>query len=311
MARVVVVGSCNCDLTIRVDHLPGVGETVSDGEFLQCFGGKGANQALAACLAGAEVGFACKLGRDSFGDNYRQALISFGIDPVGLLQDDSLPTGVALILVDRTGKNQIAVAPGANRHLLPQDILSLRDVLIHGQVLLVQLEIPLETVHFVLEVAKDRGMTTVLDPAPARPLPSEILSLVDLITPNEMEVEHLTGLRAKDLQEVDLACQHLLSLGVKGAIVTLADQGAFLYSEDQRKHFPAYTVPGVDSTAAGDAFNGTLACALAEGKSLPEAVAWANAAGALATTKLGAQPSLPSRSEIEALFCMREIKEKN
>jgi ribokinase len=237
-------------------------------------------------------------------------LIGFGINPEGLMQDDVRPTGMAFILVDQGGKNQIAVAPGANYHLLSQDILSLQDILLRGQTLLVQLEVPLETVRCALEIAKGFGMTTILDPAPSRPLSPDILSLLDFITPNEVEAEYLTGLPVKNSQEAGLVCQRLLDLGVDGAIITMAAGGAFFHKGDQKGYFPAFVVPSVDSTAAGDAFNGALACALSEGKTLPEAMVMASAAGALATTKLGAQPSLPTRSEIETLLHRHEIRKE-
>lgn len=306
-AKVVVVGSCNCDLTIRLDHLPREGETVSGGEFSQCFGGKGANQALAALRAGARVDLIGKLGKDRFGEGYQESLTGLGMGTQGLLQDESLPTGLAFILVDRGGKNQIAVAPGANLRLSPEELALLKETLLEARVLLVQLEIPLATVKYALELARERGIRTILDPAPAPlgGLPSDLLSLVDILTPNEAEAEALTGCKVEEPEQIRQVGRRLRSQGVGSVLITLASRGAYLQTATEEEFFPAFRVNAVDSTAAGDAFNGALACALSEGRSLRESVIWASAAGALATTRLGAQPSLPARREIEELLAFR------
>lgn len=307
-ARVVVVGSCNCDLTIRLDHLPREGETVSGGEFSQCFGGKGANQALAALRAGARVELIGKLGKDRFGDGYHQSLTGLGMGTKGLLQDESSPTGLAFILVDRGGKNQIAVAPGANLRLMPDELDPLKAALLEARVLMVQLEIPLATVKVALELAREQGLQTILDPAPVPPggLPPDLLSLVDILTPNEAEAEALTGCKVEEPEQICEVGHKLRSQGVGAVLITLASRGAYLQTAMEEEFFPAFRVNAVDSTAAGDSFNGALACALSEGRSLRESVIWASAAGALATTRLGAQPSLPDRREIEDLLAFRK-----
>ncbi|MBI2875687.1 MAG: ribokinase [Candidatus Tectomicrobia bacterium] len=306
MAKVVVVGSCNCDLIVRLDHLPREGETVSGGEFFQCFGGKGANQAVAAFQAGAQVTLIGKVGRDRFGESYRESLMGLGMEAQDLLQDESSPTGLAFILVDRTGKNQIAVASGANLRLSTEELSLLSDRFLEARVLLVQLEVPLPTVKYALELARDRGIQTILDPAPVPPggLPSDLLSLVDILTPNEAEAEALTGCKVEGLEQIRQAGQRLRSQGIRSALITLGARGAYLQTATGEEFFPAFPVNAIDSTAAGDAFNGALAYALSEGRSLREAVIWANAAGALATSRLGAQPSLPTHQEIEALLAL-------
>ena len=294
--RVVVIGSANVDFTVKVDRLPKLGETVSGGEFYTSFGGKGANQAVAAFKAGAEVKFVAKLGCDPNGEEIARHLISLGLSPEGLLRDEALHSGVALIMVDRGGRNLIAAAPGSNRSLTVEDIRRAEPLIAWGKVLLIQLEVPLPAVEEALKLAKAHHLTTILNPAPARPLSQEILALTDFLTPNEVEAGALTGMEVTDLQSAASAARRLLDSGVRHVIVTLGEAGALFVREDLTKPFPAFPVEAIDSTAAGDAFNGALATALAEGKTLEEAIVFANAAGALTVTKKGAQ-DLPGRCE--------------
>jgi len=311
--QVVVIGSANLDLTVIASRLPRAGETVLGGELRLSSGGKGANQAVAALRAGAEVRLLTKIGCDPFGDRIYQDLVAAGLPADGLLRDESAPTGVALIVIDRQGRNQIAVAPGSNRLLLPEVIAQYEPFLTHGTVILVQLEIPTVTVERALRFAKAHRMTTILNPAPACPLSDDMLRHIDLLTPNETEAEVLTGMAVSDLPSAEAAAKALLLRGPQAIIVTLGARGALLCTGSVARHLPAIPVEAVDTTAAGDAFNGALAAAMAAKPQtepldpdalsvLEDAVRFANAAGALATTKRGAQESLPTRDEIERLL---------
>ncbi len=303
MRKVIVVGSANVDYTVAVDRLPAAGETVLGRAFYQSFGGKGANQAVAARRAGADVFFLTKLGNDANGKLLERHLTGLGIPGAGLLRDPATPTGVAVIVVDRSGMNQIAVAPGSNRMLTVEEVGRTSTLMAGGRVLLVQLELPLAAVAEALTLAKRHRLTTILNPAPAVPLSSDLLKLVDVLTPNEGEARALTG--QDDLAE---AAQILLARGARHIIITLGARGALLRDAKADQVFPPFPVNAVDSTGAGDAFNGALACALAEGRPLEEAVVFANAAGALTVTRRGVQDALPSRREIDEL-CRTSIPE--
>jgi ribokinase len=298
MPKVVVIGSANVDLTVRLERLPQMGETVSGGEFYSSFGGKGANQAVAAHHAGADVRFLAKVGCDHNGEAIIGHLESLGLTSAGILRDESRHSGVALIMVDRTGNNAIAVASGSNWNLTEGEIRRGESHISWGEVLLTQLEIPLPTVKQALRLAKARGLVTVLNPAPAHPLPEEVLSLVDILTPNETEAGSLTGIDVGNVDEAARAAGKLLESGVAQVIVTLGKDGCCWVRKDGAQSFPSFPVVAVDSTAAGDAFNGALACTVAEGRPMEEAIRFGSAAGAIAVTRKGAQDSLPTRDEI-------------
>jgi ribokinase len=302
MSKVVVIGSANVDFTIKVDRLPEPGETVSGGEFYTSFGGKGANQAVAAHKAGAEVRFAAKVGRDKNGDAIIKNLEGLGLSTEDMLRDDSLPSGAALIMVDRMGNNAIAVAPGSNRAFTDDDIRRAKSVLSWGELLLIQLEIPLRAVSEALHLAKDLDLVTILNPAPARPVPRKVLSLVDILTPNETEAAFLTGISVEDSDQAALAGKELIGMGCSQVVATLGNQGCCWVRKDAVRVFPSFPVTGVDSTAAGDAFNGALACAVSEGRSMDEAIRFASAAGALTVTRKGAHNSIPTRDEVAKLL---------
>jgi ribokinase len=302
MPKVIVIGSANMDLTVRLERLPQLGETVSGGEFYTSFGGKGANQAVAAHKAGAEVRFLAKLGPDQNGDAIIEHLEALGLTSEGILRDESRHSGVALIMVDRMGNNAIAVAPGSNWNLTQEDIRRAEPYISWGQVLLAQLEIPLPTVEEALRLGKAHGLVTILNPAPARLLPVEVLSLADILTPNEMEIQTLTGITVDNVDEAARAGEKLLESGAKQVIVTLGKEGSCWIRKDGAQTFPSFPAEAVDSTAAGDAFNGALACAVAEGLPIQEAIRLGNAAGAIAVTRKGAQDSLPTREEIMNLL---------
>jgi ribokinase len=287
------------DLTVAVDRLPREGETVAGGKLMIAFGGKGANQAVAARRLGAEVKLIACLGRDHFGDRIAEHLVREGIPQEGLLRVPGTATGVALIIVDGRGRNQIAVAPGANERLDPETVKAHESQIDWAQVLLCQLETPIPTVLWALKRAKRHGIPTILNPAPARPLPPEIFPLVDCLTPNETEASALSGIQVNGPESAAKAAERLLALGARRVIVTLGDHGALLSDGSSAVHFPAFPVEVVDTTGAGDAFTGALAVGLAIGGTWEEAISIANAAAALACTKRGAQASLPSRARVD------------
>jgi ribokinase len=297
MPKVIVIGSANLDFTVAADRLPRPGETVLGREFYQSYGGKGANQAIAARKAGADVVFLTKIGTDPNGRIMEKHLLSSGLPPTGLLRDPKTPTGVALIMVDRAGINQIAVAPGSNQMLTAEEVQRASSLMAGARVLLVQLEISVSAVMMALTLARKTRVMTILNPAPAQPLSTELLKLVDILTPNEGEAYVLSG-----QDDPGEAARVLVKRGARSVIVTRGKEGALLVDgETAPQSFPAFAVNTVDSTAAGDAFNGALACALAFGDHLDKAISFANAAGALATTKRGAHDSFPSRRDIEQL----------
>jgi ribokinase len=300
--HILVIGSANVDFTVRVERLPQVGETVSGGDFRLSYGGKGANQALAAHLAGAPVFMIAKLGRDPNGEVLYRHLTAAGLSPQGLLRDDEVAAGVALIMVDSQGHNLIATAPGSNRRLTVADVQALDARAFTGRICLTQLETPLDTVEYGLRRALEAGMTTILNPAPGRPLHEDFLALAHIITPNETEASLLSGITVRDVETARQAGERLLAMGAHTVIITLGAQGSLLVRPGEVRHFPPFPVTPVDTTAAGDAFNGVLAAALREGLGLEHAIVRANAAGALCVTKRGAQEALPTRQEIEALL---------
>jgi len=305
--KIVVVGSSNTDMIAKLPRLPKPGETISGGAFSTAAGGKGANQAVAAARAGAEVGLVARVGEDSFGEQAISGFIDDGIDVQHVTRDPSAPSGVALIFVDERGENCIAVAPGANAGLTPNDVEAAEDLIIGADVVVMQLETPLETVERAAALAREHSVRVILNPAPAQPLSDEILGNVSILTPNESEAELLTGIRVEDDAGAEEAARALVARGVKTVILTLGSRGAFVFESGSGELVPGFEVDAVDTTAAGDVFNGSLAVGLAEGMPLTGAVRFANAAAALSVTKLGAQPSAPTRSEIESF--LGEVKE--
>ena len=306
-AHITVVGSLNMDLIARTPRFPQPGETIIGDEFHTAPGGKGANQAVAAARLGARVSMVGRVGRDAFAESLLNNLAAAGADHTFVIHDPEAATGVALIAVDDAGQNSIIVASGANARLSPVDVDGAEAAIAGADALLLQLESPLETVTRAAKVACAHGVSVILNPAPARSLPGALLALVDVLIPNESETALLAGLPVGDPAEAEAAAAALRELGVGTVILTLGERGALLAREDGEEYFPAFEVTPVDTTAAGDAFVGGFAVALAEGRSLAEAVQWGNGAGALATTKLGAQPSLPTRQDLEGLLATGTI----
>jgi ribokinase len=297
--KIVVVGSSNTDMIIKLDRLPQPGETVLGGDFSTAAGGKGANQAVAAARAGGAVTFVARVGDDMFGRLAVEQFAADGIDVRHVIEDSEAPSGVALIFVDRNGENSIAVASGANAHLTPVDALSARDAVRDAQIMITQLETPIETVRAAVVLASEYGVPVILNPAPAQSLGADILRHVSVLTPNETEAELLTGIKVSTTADAEAAAEKLASMGVEAIVITLGSRGAFVFNADHSELIAGFDVQAVDTTAAGDVFNGALAVALAKETPLLEAVHFANAAAALSVTKLGAQPSAPTLDEIE------------
>ena len=297
--KIVVVGSSNTDMVVKTPRIPVKGETILGNEFIMVPGGKGANQAVAAARLGAEVTFIARLGKDIFGDISLANFESNKINTHYILRDVETPSGVALIFVDEQGENVIVVAPGSNAKLKPGDVEHAESIFKSASVVLLQLEIPMETVEYTVSLAQALGIPIILNPAPATKLSSELFHNVTYLTPNETEASLLTGIEVNDISSAETAGKKLVKQGIGTVIITLGAVGALAVTKHDTKLIPAPKVTAVDTTAAGDAFNGGFAYALATGKSLLEAVKFANYVGALSVTKMGAQPSMPSLNEVE------------
>lgn len=301
-SRVVVVGSVNTDMMVQVDHLPQPGETVLGGQFITAHGGKGANQAVAAARLGCPVSFIGRVGHDAFGDQAIAALRKEQVDVDHVGRDRRARSGVALILVSERGENSIAVASGANGELLPTHVKRAARAFASDAILLAQLETPLESVIAAVELARRAGMPVILNPAPAKALPDSLLKKISVLTPNETEAEQLTGISTRTEAGVIKAAEALRARGAPTVIVTLGARGALVSFGETCERYPAFKANAIDTTAAGDVFNGALAVALAEGRTLRNAVFFANAAAAISVTRLGAQSSAPKRREVDRLL---------
>jgi len=299
MKDIVVIGSSNTDMIVKTPHLPRPGETVLGGTFSTAAGGKGANQAVACAKAGGKVTFVARVGQDMFGNQALQGFRQNGINVDHVVSDTAAPSGVALIVVDDQGENCIAVASGANLNLTVEDLQAAQSAIDSAGIVLMQLEIPLEIVTAAARMATVQQINVILNPAPAQALCDELLQHIAILTPNETEARMLTDIEVKNESTALQAAQALTDKGVQSVIITLGSAGAYVYSEDFKGMVSGFKVDPVDTTAAGDTFNGTLAVALAEGNSLQQAVIFANAAAALSVTKLGAQPSAPDRETID------------
>jgi ribokinase len=304
--KILVLGNSNVDLVFKIQRFHSPGETILAESLGTFFGGKGANQAITAKRLGGNVQFITKVGNDHYGKDYRQHLIKCGLNRKLILEDKKLPTGTAVIELTIIGENRIIAFLGANGSLSVKDIKGLKRNWKEVGVFVTQLEIPFPTVEKGLKMAKDKGALTLLNPSPPIPLPSRILSTVDFIVPNEVEAQLLTGIKWKGDQDIRKMAKRLLDMGVKNVVITLGPKGLFFKNRSEEIWVEAFKVKVIDTTAAGDAFLGALATSLSEDKTIQEALKFANGAGALATTKLGAQPSLPFRKELE-VFLSRVI----
>jgi ribokinase len=297
--KICVVGSCNIDLISRVPRLPKLGETMFGHEFHIGYGGKGANQAVMAAKLGAQVTMVAKVGRDVFGEGTLKNSREQGIDTGHVLFDENRFSGVAPIFVDDNARNFIVIVPGANSGLSPADAQAAREVILAADILICQLEIPVETTLEAFRIAKRGNVLTILNPAPAAAIPDELLRLADICAPNETETELLTGMPVGAPAEAEAAARQLLARGTRTVILTLGERGAMVVDEDKAEILPAVPVNAVDPTGAGDAFVGSLAVFLGDGLAFPDAVRRANAVAALSVTRIGTQVSFPKRKEAD------------
>ena len=301
-SSIVVAGSLNTDMILNVSRMPRPGETVLGGSFAMVGGGKGANQAIAAARTGGNVSFVGRVGEDGFG---QQSLCAFkdagiGVDHVAI--DASIASGVALIFVGPDGENSIGVAEGANGRVSVEQIQEAAPLIQSAHILLVQLEIPLDSVRLAVSLAAEHGVRVILNPAPAASLDEDLLHRVSILTPNELEAETLTEMAVRDPDSAARAAKKLLSRGVETVLLTLGAAGVLLSDGRVEEFFPGHQVSAVDTTGAGDVFNGALATSLSLGDEMPVAVRFANAAAAMSVTKPGAQSSIPIRSEVDAFL---------
>ncbi len=305
--KITVVGSSNTDLVAKTPKLPSPGETVIGSKFIIAPGGKGANQAVAIARLGGDVTFVAKLGMDDFGD---QAVNNFKKDNINtdfIFRTPNSPSGVALIFVDDTGENVIVAVQGANAELLPKDVEKAKPIIEHSDALVLQLEVPLETVAYAVSIAKSAKIPVVLNPAPGKKLDSDLIELIDYLTPNETEAEILTEMKVIDDITAKSAGLKLLEFGAKNVVITLGKRGAMLITAKECELIPGFNVSAVDTTAAGDAFNGGLAFAIASKRTVKDAVRFANAVAALSVTKIGAQPSMPFKSEVDEFLLRSDV----
>ncbi|MBA2761034.1 MAG: ribokinase [Segetibacter sp.] len=299
--KIVVIGSSNTDMVIKAERFPLPGETLLGGTFFMNPGGKGANQAVAAARLGGEVVFIARVGTDIFGSQALQQFNSEGINTQYIVEDPNNPSGVALITVDAKGENTIVVASGANNALSISDINNAEAAINDADILLIQLEIPIEVVEQVTGIGKTKNLKVILNPAPAMPLNEKVFRGLYLITPNETEAEILTGISITDNPGIEEAAKILKAKGVQNVIITLGKEGAYVLTDTINSYVPAPKVVSIDSTAAGDVFSGALAVSISEGKELMDAVVFASKAAAISVTKLGAQASAPLREEVEKM----------
>jgi ribokinase len=297
-SKILVIGSSNTDMVIKTSRFPEPGETILGGDFFMNQGGKGANQAVTVARLHGEVDFVCKTGNDLFREQSVSLFKNEGINTDWILTDEKRPSGIALIMVDSSGENSIVVASGANANLSGEDIDRVTEVMDRADYILMQLEIPLETVEYVINLAFEKNKKVILNPAPAAELPEYLFSKLYVVTPNKIEAENLSGTRITDQETLKKAAREIFDKGVQNVLITLGEEGVLIYN-GQYELIPAEKTKPVDTTGAGDVFNGALTVALAEGKNLSDAVRFANKAAAISITRYGAIPSVPKRHELE------------
>ena len=300
MKKLVVIGSSNMDLVVSTEHFPLPGQTVMGKKFMTNFGGKGANQAVAASLLGGDVTFICKVGNDNYGRGMIEKFQKDGIDTQYVTVTDLAATGIAVITVDANGENTIVVASGANGLLASEDIRNAEPAISQADVLLMQLETPVEPLCTAAQMAHKKGKYVILNPAPApkEPLPSDLLRHIDLIIPNETEATSITGVEISDLQSAERAMKALKELGAKDAMITLGEKGVLAHEDGKVKLFPACKVQAIDTTAAGDTFCGALSVAICQGLEMKKAIAFANKAAAYTVQHEGAQCAMPHLNDL-------------
>ena len=298
MSKIVVVGSSNTDMVVKTARFPEPGETIIGGDFFMFPGGKGANQAVAAARLGGQVSFISKVGTDVFGEQSKEGFLKEKINIEYLVTDTDHPSGVALITVNAEGENEIVVASGANAHLSQEDIDQASSVIASANIILTQLEIPIKTVEHLIQVSKDLDKRLILNPAPAQPLKDESLDGLYCITPNQTEAEIITGINVDSKDQANQAANYLLEKGVQHVIITMGAKGSFYKSKEDQFFIDAETVKAIDSTAAGDVYNGALATGLSTGNSWKDAIIFASKAAAISVTRMGAQASAPLLEEI-------------
>jgi ribokinase len=310
---VLIIGSSNMDLIIYSKRFPEPGETVTGGTFNQFLGGKGANQAVASARSGANTIFISKIGEDMFGDQMITQLREEGIDMTRIIRDSEHASGIAFIMVNKSGENMISVAPGANFHLSPEEIRNHSELISNAKVVVVQMELPINTISEVFKIAVKGQTIKILNPAPLKNIPEGTLKNIDIIIPNEGELLKLNTLlgysefkhkEEYSFQELKRASRNVSSIGIDYLITTIGSKGCLLYErrEDLFTHFPAYPVKPIDTVGAGDCFNGVLACKLNQGKDIKEAIQYAISAASIAVTRKGAQASMPLQDEIEKRY---------
>ncbi len=298
MKKIAIIGSSNIDLVIKTERIPEPGETILGGDFMMTPGGKGANQAVAAARLGGKVAFITMIGDDMFG---KEAIDHFKKESMYIscvFTDPETPSGTAIICVDAHGENSIVVAPGANNKMTRKDIDIAMEVIESSDIILMQLEIPMDVIEYVADIAWKKGKKVVLNPAPAAVLSKELIKKLFLITPNCTECKQITGIAIKSIYDVSAAADTLLDMGAGNVVITLGSKGAYIKNHHMEEYIPAILVKAVDTTAAGDTFNGALCVGLSEGMDLSQAVHFATKAAAISVTRMGAQASIPYRREI-------------
>jgi ribokinase len=297
--KIVVIGCLHTDFTVKVKTIPRIGESVLGKSFKRSPGGKGANQAVAAARLGADVVLIGRVGADVFGKELIKNLRENGIDTKYIIEDSETYTGLALIMVDEDGDNILAVASGADMRIRKEDIDRAEEIIKLSDILLIQLETPLQIVEYAINIAFNKGVKVLLNPAPAQKMSKDLLKKVYVLIPNEKEAELLSNVKIKDLNSSKISAKKLLENGTENIVITLGKNGSIIATKEETVHINGLNVNAIDTTGAGDAFCGALAVALSSGKELKEAVIYANYAGALATTKIGAQEALPTKEELE------------